>query len=385
MESQLKSFTDSMKVTPALSTSQEVLDELDGLHAKRQLVMRDYGIMTPAQRIHANIDQHIKGLDAEEAKLRDQFIVFSNQERRDARMAQNTNPSKRGSGASTVQPTPKKKKSGKAPTTPSSTHTVIDSTDDQGSDAEVDASDGSLLPKANSTPTRDSNAIRFDDSEHMLTCVMEVYNKEAAGAPVWGKDSMDLPFRREGKSHHAQITTLITFASKAHKLQAKALRSILVDPEGAKVDFLASQALYEQMIGELLARTTRSQVVREIAVSLGWNTAENAETLAPRIHALTPTNVSVFLSGASDPVLKIATKSKQLTSGQLGKPPVDNSHHNSSQSGRGSGQKSPGQQKTHPVCATCQRTHPPPCRNACQKCSGNQPPLQKGHAGACRT
>ena len=103
--------------------------------------------MTPAQRTHANIDQHLKGMDAEEAKLRDLFIVLSNQERKDARMSQGTNPSKRGPGASTVQLTPKKKKTGKSPSVP----VVIDSTDDQGSDAEVGASDGSLLPKPNST------------------------------------------------------------------------------------------------------------------------------------------------------------------------------------------------------------------------------------------
>ena len=380
MEGQFKIITDSLKVAPTPSTSQEVLDELDNLHTKRQLAIRDHGIMTPAQRIQAGIDQHIKGMDAEEARLRDLFIVISNQERKDARALQTTKTTtKRGPGASPVQPTPKKKNKGNS----SSVQVVIDS-DDQTSDAEAGAGDGSLLPKQNSTPTKD-NTIRFDDSDHILSSIMEVYNKEAAGAPVWGKDSTDLPFRREGKTNHAMISTMIEFANKAHKLQDKGIRSILLDPEGSKVDILASQSMYEQMIGELLARTARSQMVRQLAVNLGWEQAENAETLAPTIHAKTPSNFSVFLSGAADPVLKIATKRSNLVAGQLGKPPVDNSYHTSNtspQSGRGS--QSSGQQKP-PMCKTCHKAHLPPCRLACLKCSGNQPPLQKGHAGACRT
>ena len=35
--------------------------------------------------------------------------------------------------------------------------------------------------------------------------------------------------------------------------------------------------MYEQMIGELLARTARSQMVRQLAVNLGWEQAENAD------------------------------------------------------------------------------------------------------------
>jgi len=383
MESQFKIITDSLKVVPTPSTSQEVLDELDGLHAKRQLVLRDYGIMTPAQRTSAKIDQHLAGMDTEEAKLRDAYVALSNQERKDARALQTTKTTTkraRGPGASPVQPTPKKKNKGNSSSVP----VVIDSDDQTTSDAEAGAGDGSLLPKQNSTPTKD-NTIRFDDSDHILSSIMEVYNKEAAGAPVWGKDSTDLPFRREGKTNHAMISTMIEFANKAHKLQDKGIRSILLDPEGSRIDILASQSMYEQMIGELLARTARSQMVRQLAVNLGWEQAENAETLAPTIHAKTPSNFSVFLSGAADPVLKIATKRSNLVAGQLGKPPVDNSYHTSNtspQSGRGS--QSSGQQKP-PMCKTCHKAHLPPCRLACLKCSGNQPPLQKGHAEACRT
>ena len=386
MESQFKIITDSLKVAPTPSTSQEVLDELDNLHTKRQLAIRDHGIMTPAQRIQAGIDQHIKGMDAEEARLRDLFIVISNQERRDARASQaattKASTPKRASG-NLPQPATKKLNSGHQSGT---TSTIVGSdSDEQASDAEVGSGDGlSLLRDSPASKTKDSSSIRFESSDHMLACVMEVYNKEAAGAPVWGKDSSDLPFRREGKAHHPLLTTLITFAHKAHKLQAKGIRSMITDPEGSKVDILSSQALYEQMIGELLARTARSQMVRELAISLGWDPAENAETLAPPINASTPSNVTVFMSGATGSVLKLATKRSSLSSGQLGKPPTDNSYKSSPPSGRGSGQGSQSGNQ-HPTCKTCHRRHLPPCRLACTKCTGNKPPLQAGHSGACRT
>ena len=386
MESQFKIITDSLKVAPTPSTSQEVLDELDNLHTKRQLAVRDHGIMTPAQRIQAGIDQHIKGMDAEEARLRDLFIVISNQERRDARASQaattKASTPKRASG-NLPQPATKKLNSGHQSGT---TSTIVGSdSDEQASDAEVVSGDGlSLLKDSPASKTKDSSSIRFESSDHMLACVMEVYNKEAAGAPVWGKDSSDLPFRREGKAHHPLLTTLITFAHKAHKLQAKGIRSMITDPEGSKVDILSSQALYEQMIGELLARTARSQIVRELAISLGWDAAENAETLAPPINASTPSNVTVFMSGATGSVLKLATKRSSLSSGQLGKPPTDNSYKSSPPSGRGSGQGSQSGNQ-HPMCKTCHRRHLPPCRIACTKCTGSRPPLQAGHSGACRT
>ena len=341
--------------------------------------------MTPQQRAAGTIDHLLKCMDADEEKLRALFTTLDRQERKDARVnAATTKAStpKRVSG-NLPQPAAKKLNSGHQSGT---TSTIVGSdSDEQASDAEVVSGDGlSLLKDSPASKTKDSSSIRFESSDHMLACVMEVYNKEAAGAPVWGKDSSDLPFRREGKAHQPLLSTLITFAHKAHKLQAKGIRSMITDPEGSKVDILSSQALYEQMIGELLARTARSQIVRELAISLGWDAAENAETLAPPINASTPSNVTVFMSGATGSVLKLATKRSSLSSGQLGKPPTDNSYKSSPPSGRGSGQGSQSGNQ-HPMCKTCHRRHLPPCRIACTKCTGSRPPLQAGHSGACRT
>ena len=358
-------------------TSADVLSQLDVLSARRGLTMGEYHRLNPQQRQARNIDHHIEAINREEARLNELYVELNTQESKDARASIKRKAAQGNSG-------PPSKRAGTKPT--STNHTAF--ADPDGiltSDAEEESGDGCLTPTQNSTPKpKEPGSVSFEDTLHMTDMCLDAYNKEVAGAMTWGKDSNDLVFRREGLAYHSLLTSVRTFALKSHRLIARGIRAM---DKAGKDDIKAGQALSEQMIGEILAKTARSQIVRKLAVSLSWDQAENAETMAPPIHATTPTLFNTFVQGATNSVLKYATKrSTSMNANQLGKPQPGLIMYQAStpQQSSGSGSSRPNN-SNHPLCpyVFCNRNHLPPCHLACKKCTGN-PPYKKNHAGPCK-
>ena len=89
---------------------------------------------------------------------------------------------------------------------------------DGTSEAEDESGDGYSNSKLDLTSkSKGTEVIRFEDTDHMTTMLLEVHTKEAAGASTWGKDTDDITFRREGKAYHSFIQSVRTLAIPAHK------------------------------------------------------------------------------------------------------------------------------------------------------------------------
>ena len=153
-------------------------------------------------------------------------------------------------------------------------------------------------------------------------------------------------------------------------------------PKGTpgRSEFIKCRAKNEQLIAEILAKTARSQMVREVAVTFGWGQAETAETLAPSIHAVNPSTMNNFVTGAANPILKLAAKRSTNTTqnlSQVGKQSTPQSTPDRDHS-RKSKRPDPV-----PICphSFCGRAHRPPCNKACRSCKGKV--QATGHPGAC--
>ena len=186
---------------------------------------------------------------------------------------------------------------------------------------------------------------------------------------------------------HSMLTTLKYHMGACHRAYSKAIKMVpsnsgdeAVDNRDMRKDMLSAQSHFEQIVVEILTKASRSQTARELAATIGWGATENAELMIPQINASVLSTTDSFLNTHTLDLLKQANK-RSYQGHASG--PTHNSHSGHAQTTTTG--NPPLRLTLHPVCPNtyCNKPHGGRCRMACQKCTGNLPPLQRGHSGSC--